>query len=35
MSTMATVTLTSARKLTISGCYFIWCKSFDLVKVSG
>ena len=35
MSTTATVKLTSARKLTISGCYFIWCKSFDLVKVSG
>jgi uncharacterized protein (DUF2147 family) len=35
MSTMATVKLTSAHKLTISGCYFIWCKSFDLVKVSG
>ena len=35
MSTTATVKLTSARKLTISGCYFIWCKSFDLVKISG
>lgn len=35
MSTVATVTLTSPKKLTISGCYFIWCKSFNLVKISG
>ena len=34
MSTVATVTLTSPKKLTISGCYFIWCKSFNLVKIS-
>jgi hypothetical protein len=35
MSTVATIKLTSPRKLTISGCYFIWCRSFDLVKISG
>ena len=34
MSTRATVTLVSAHNLTISGCYFIWCRSFDLVKIS-
>jgi hypothetical protein len=34
LSTRATVTQVSARKLTISGCYLIWCRSFDLVKIS-
>jgi YD repeat-containing protein len=33
-STVATITLATARKLTISGCYFFWCKSFDLVRIS-
>lgn len=32
--TQATVTLTGPKHLTISGCYLIWCKSFDLVKIS-
>jgi hypothetical protein len=34
LSTQATVTLASSHKLTISGCYLIWCRSFDLVKIS-
>jgi uncharacterized protein (DUF2147 family) len=28
-----TLTFKSAKALTIAGCYFIWCKSFDLVKI--
>ena len=28
-----TLTFTSAKNLTIAGCYYIFCKSFDLVKI--
>ncbi len=28
-----TLTFTSAKTLTIAGCYYIFCKSFDLVKI--
>jgi uncharacterized protein (DUF2147 family) len=31
-STAATITLTGANSLKIAGCYFILCKSFDLVR---
>lgn len=30
----ATITFTGPKALTIAGCYFVLCKSFDLVKVS-
>lgn len=30
----STIVLTGPKSLTISGCYFIICRSFDLVKIS-
>jgi uncharacterized protein (DUF2147 family) len=33
MTANTTLTQTGPKQLTISGCYFIWCKSFDLVKI--
>jgi uncharacterized protein (DUF2147 family) len=34
MTADTTLTQTGPKTLTIAGCYFIWCKSFDLVKIS-
>lgn len=34
MTASTTLTQTGPKQLTIAGCYFIWCKSFELVKVS-
>jgi uncharacterized protein (DUF2147 family) len=33
-STQATVTLRSAENLDIAGCYYIFCRKFDLVKLA-
>ena len=35
MTADTTLTFKTAKNMTIAGCYFVWCKSFDLVKVSG
>ena len=32
-STQATVTLSTAKSLDIAGCYFIFCRKYDLVKI--
>jgi uncharacterized protein (DUF2147 family) len=34
LSTTATLTLSDPKHLTISGCYIVWCKAFELVKIS-
>jgi len=33
-STQATVTLSTAKDLNIAGCYFIFCRKFELVKIA-
>ncbi len=33
-SANSTIVLTGPKSLTISGCYLIFCRSFDLVKIS-
>ncbi len=33
-TTLATIRLTTPKTLTVSGCYFIWCRSFNLVKLT-